>query len=205
MSELFSYTTKGKQFISSQGILLNVGDLFCKNLAHSTHILLVKVQTSFPQVLRSFSLGVTLNESISFLASGQSLVTYNLSVWSILISEYMFRVTSLSSVYTQLIIYLKLTNSFQYRLAVQGAKAVMLHETIRNAAMLEQCCNHPKQCRNNVATPCCANLESSLRIVSCNMAFTRNCSILKRRFRELDSFKSEIYVLSRHLESKFTV
>ena len=70
----------------------------------------------------------------------------------------MFRVTSPSSVYTQLIIYLKLTNSFQYRLAVQGAKAVMLHETIRNAAMLEQCCNHPKQCRNNVATPCFANL-----------------------------------------------
>ena len=140
----------------------------------------------------------------SFLASGQSLVTYNLSVWSILISEYMFRVTSPSSVYTQLIIYHKLTDSFQYRLAVQGAKVVTF-ETIRNAAMLEQCCNHPKQCRNNVATPCFANLESSLRIVSCNMAFTRNCSILKRRFRELDSFKSEIYVLSRDLESKFTV
>ena len=204
LSELFSYTTKGKQFISSQGILLNVGDLFCKHLAHSTHILLVKVQTSFPQVLRSFSLGATLNESISFLASGQSLVTYNLSVWSILISEYMFRMTSPSSVYTQLIIYHKLTNSFQYRLAVQGAKVVTF-ETIRNAAMLEQCCNHPKQCCNNVATPCFANLESSLRIVSCNMAFTRNCSILKRQFRELDSFKSEIYVLSRDLESKFTV
>ena len=25
-----------------------------------------------------------------------------------------------------------------------------------NAAMLEQCCNHSKQCRNNVATLCCA-------------------------------------------------
>ena len=145
-----------------------MGDLFCKNLAHSTHILLVKVQTCFPQVLRSFSLGVTLNESISFLASGQSLVTYNLSVCSILISEYMFRMTSPSSVYTQLIIYHKLTNSFQYRLAVQGAKVVTFETTLQcwnNAAMLEQCCNHPKQCRNNVATPCFANLESSLRIV----------------------------------------
>ena len=41
---------------------------------------------------------------------------------------------------------------------------VMLNGTIRNdgfyaqqsAAMLEQCCNHSKQCRNNVATLCCA-------------------------------------------------
>ena len=40
---------------------------------------------------------------------------------------------------------------------------VMLHRTIRNdnflaqnnAAMLKQCCNHSKQCRNNVATLCC--------------------------------------------------
>ena len=39
---------------------------------------------------------------------------------------------------------------------------VMLHGTISNddfqhsAAMLKQCCNHSKQCRNNVATLCCA-------------------------------------------------
>ena len=51
---------------------------------------------------------------------------------------------------------------------------VMLHGTIRNAgrlleqhsvAMLDQCSNHSKQCRNNVATLCCAKnrlCESSL-------------------------------------------
>ena len=41
---------------------------------------------------------------------------------------------------------------------------VMFNGTIRNdgfyaqhsAAMLEQCCNYSKQCRNNVATLCCA-------------------------------------------------
>ena len=35
-------------------------------------------------------------------------------------------------------------------------------------AMLEQCCNHSKQCRNNVATLCCAKnrpCESS-RVIS---------------------------------------
>ena len=35
-----------------------------------------------------------------------------------------------------------------------------------NAAMLEQCCNHSKQCRNNIATLCCARnrrCESSLK------------------------------------------
>ena len=35
----------------------------------------------------------------------------------------------------------------------------------------EQCCNHSKQCRNNVATLCCASVKSSLRIVSSNITF----------------------------------
>ena len=38
-----------------------------------------------------------------------------------------------------------------------------------SAAMFEQCCNHSKQCCNNVATLCCAKNKSSLRIVSCNI------------------------------------
>ena len=39
-----------------------------------------------------------------------------------------------------------------------------------SVAMLEQCCNHSKQCRNNVATLCYAK-NWSLRIVSCNITF----------------------------------
>ena len=38
----------------------------------------------------------------------------------------------------------------------------------QNVAMLEQCCKHSKQCRNNVATLCCAKnrrCESS-RVIS---------------------------------------
>ena len=36
-----------------------------------------------------------------------------------------------------------------------------------SVAMLEQCCNYSKQCRNNVATLCCA------KIVSCNITFKK--------------------------------
>ena len=47
---------------------------------------------------------------------------------------------------------------------LQSAVKVMLHGTIRkddffvqhSVAMLKQCCNHSKQCRNNVATLCWA-------------------------------------------------
>ena len=50
---------------------------------------------------------------------------------------------------------------------------VMLHETSRNerfqaqdiVAMLEQCCNHSKQCRNNIVLLCCA--ENRHREWSC--------------------------------------
>ena len=35
----------------------------------------------------------------------------------------------------------------------------------------EQCCNHSKQFRNNVATLCCASVKSSLRVVSTNITF----------------------------------
>ena len=35
----------------------------------------------------------------------------------------------------------------------------------------EQCCNHSKQCRNNVATLCCASVKSSLRVVPTNITF----------------------------------
>ena len=46
--------------------------------------------------------------------------------------------------------------------AVSNLPKVMLHETIRNddfernTAMLEQCCNHSKQCRNSVVMLCLA-------------------------------------------------
>ena len=53
---------------------------------------------------------------------------------------------------------------------------VMLHVTKSqrlflaqdSVAMLEQCCNHSKQCRNNVATLCCAKTRrcESSRVTS---------------------------------------
>ena len=44
----------------------------------------------------------------------------------------------------------------------------MLHGNVMHGiAMLEQCCNYSKQCRNNVVTM--LRKKSSLRIVSCNI------------------------------------
>ena len=48
--------------------------------------------------------------------------------------------------------------------------------------MLEQCCNHSKQCRNNVATLCCANnrrcessrVTSPLHVASVEVEFLRS-------------------------------
>ena len=42
-------------------------------------------------------------------------------------------------------------------------------------AMLEQCCNYSKQCRNNVATLCFA------KIASCNITFTP-CKVILEIF-----------------------
>ena len=57
---------------------------------------------------------------------------------------------------------------------------VMLHGTMsqrrflahHNVAMVEQCCNPSKQCRNNVATLCCAK-NRRFDIVPCNITFIK--------------------------------
>ena len=59
----------------------------------------------------------------------------------------------------------------------------MLHGTIRNDGfwrntalqMLEQCCNHSKQCRNNVVTLCCAKHRRCESSQSCNITLKELC------------------------------
>ena len=48
-----------------------------------------------------------------------------------------------------------------------------------SVAMLEQCCNYSKQCRDNVATLCCA------KIVSCNITFRKPKLYIGCRHEEL--------------------
>ena len=50
-----------------------------------------------------------------------------------------------------------------------------------SVAMLEQCCNHSKQCRNNVATLCCAK-NRRCESYSCNITFkvSRNLPVTVR-------------------------
>ena len=52
-----------------------------------------------------------------------------------------------------------------------------------SVAMLEQCCNHSKQCRNNIATLCCAEngrCESS-PVTSPYQNFNHSCTTAEKR------------------------
>ena len=65
----------------------------------------------------------------------------------------------------------------------------MIHGTIRNddsvaqrsVAMLDQCCDHSKQCRDNVATLCCAkNRRCESSLVTCNVTFKLPINKIRR-------------------------
>ena len=66
----------------------------------------------------------------------------------------------------------------------------MLHETIRNddferntsVAMLEQRCNHSIQCRNNVATLCCAENRHCKSFRTCNITLREPVSGVRKIF-----------------------
>ena len=52
-----------------------------------------------------------------------------------------------------------------------------------SVARLEQCCNHSKQCRNNVATLCCAKARrcQSSRVTSRTLAIERERQLTTAR------------------------
>ena len=59
--------------------------------------------------------------------------------------------------------------------------------------MLEQCCNHSKQCRNNVATLCCAKnrrCESSRVTSPLNLLFFRRSRCRQKRRERLPTLKA---------------